>query len=98
VLGTMKELGEHAVALHQQVGQTVQALGIDQLLILADPLEANALSQGAGNTTQIQFASPDALVAHLKETVQSGDRLLFKASRAVALDRVVDQLVQVLGR
>lgn len=89
VLGTMKELGDHSLALHQRVGATVARLGIDQLLILADPPEATALATGAAGVNSQVFRDHGALIAHLQETLQTGDRLLFKASRSVALDRVV---------
>jgi UDP-N-acetylmuramoyl-tripeptide--D-alanyl-D-alanine ligase len=94
VLGTMKELGDQSVALHRHVGETVAALGLDQLLILADPLEAEALAAGAGSVPSEQFDSHDGLATYLKSHVQGGDRILFKASRSVAMDKVVDQLLK----
>ena len=42
VLGTMKELGDHSVPLHQQVGDQVKTLQLDYLLTLADPAETKA--------------------------------------------------------
>ncbi len=93
VLGTMKELGEHSVALHREVGQTVAALGLDALLILADPAEADALAQGAAGVAHQRFDGPEPLTDHLRATLRPGDAVLLKASRAVALDRVVAALV-----
>ncbi|MDB9529389.1 UDP-N-acetylmuramoyl-tripeptide--D-alanyl-D-alanine ligase [Oscillatoria sp. CS-180] len=92
VLGTMKELGEHAVSLHRQVGETVQALQIDRLLTLADPTETDALIAGAASVPVESFNSPRALQDRLQQLIQPGDRILFKASRAVLLDKVVDAL------
>jgi len=98
VLGTMKELGAQSVRLHEQVGQVVQTLSLDSLLTLADPAEAEALargaSQGANNVEIEAFDQPEALQSHLQQMLQPGDRVLFKASRAVALDQVVDFLRQ----
>ncbi|WP_008313387.1 UDP-N-acetylmuramoyl-tripeptide--D-alanyl-D-alanine ligase [Leptolyngbya sp. PCC 6406] len=96
VLGTMKELGTHSLALHRQVGATVQQLGIDQLLILADPAEAETLAAGADPVPSLAFPDADSLTAHLRTLMQPGDRLLFKASRAVALDQVVATLLKGL--
>ncbi|NEP53986.1 MAG: UDP-N-acetylmuramoyl-tripeptide--D-alanyl-D-alanine ligase [Moorea sp. SIO3C2] len=93
VLGTMKELGHKSVELHQTIGQVVQELGIDQLLILADPDEANALAQGAGPITSYTFLNHEDLAQHLRQSMQPGDRLLFKASRSVEMDKVVTQLL-----
>ncbi len=93
VLGTMKELGDHSCPLHQRVGKTLKTLGIDQLLILADPPEAEALANGAAGVPSQAFTEPTTLVAHLQATLCPGDRVLFKASRSVALDRVVSALL-----
>lgn len=91
VLGTMKELGDRSAEFHQRVGEMVQKLKLDGLLILADPAEATAMAIGAKPLIAEQFSSHAAVVARLQELVQPGDRVLFKASRAVGLDRVVDQ-------
>ena len=93
VLGTMKELGHKSVELHQRVGSVVHNLEIDQLLILADPAEADAMAKGASPVPSQQFANHDALVQHLKQFMQPGDRLLFKASRSVEMDKVIEQLL-----
>ncbi len=92
VLGTMKELGHKSLELHQMIGETVQALGIDHLFILADPAEAAAMALGAGKVPSKKFVSHGALVQHLQQFIQPGDRLLFKASRSVAMDQVVQPL------
>ncbi len=94
ILGTMKELGDRSVELHRHIGQTVAALGVDQLLILADPAEAEAMEVGAGPVPAQQFVSHAALASCLKKMIRPGDRLLFKASRSVAMDKVVDQLLK----
>ncbi len=94
VLGTMKELGPQSIELHRQVGQTVAGLGLDRLLILADPAEAEAMAAGAEAVPSEQFSSHAELAGYLKDLIQPGDRLLFKASRSVAMDQVVDQLLK----
>lgn len=96
VLGTMKELGDHSLTFHRQVGQQAAHLGLDHLLVLADAAEAEALAAGAAPLAAAVFETPEALTDRLRTLIQPGDRLLFKASRAVALDRVVDALMQSL--
>lgn len=93
VLGTMKELGDWSVQYHQQVGEQVKALKLDRLLILADEAEAEAMAIGATPLPVEKFTNHTEVVARLKEVLQPGDRVLFKASRAVGLDRVVEPLV-----
>jgi UDP-N-acetylmuramoyl-tripeptide--D-alanyl-D-alanine ligase len=90
VLGTMKELGDRSPDLHRQVGQAVSQRQFDRLLILADPLESAAMVEAAGAIAE-PYTDVEAVVDRLLELVQPGDRLLFKASRAVGLDRAVEQ-------
>ncbi len=90
VLGTMRELGDYSLAFHERVGQAVSDLGIDRLLVLADPPEAAALLKGAGAVPSDCFDSQESLITAILAMSEPGDRLLFKASRAVALDRVVE--------
>lgn len=93
VLGTMKELGDWSVQYHQQVGKQVSDLKLDRLLILADPDEAQAMAIAAAPVPAEIFTSATEVVSRLKELLRAGDRILFKASRAVGLDRVVAAIV-----
>lgn len=95
VLGPMKELGDYAAELHQQVGRLVQTLNIDQLLILDQGPEGTALAAGAPAIPSQQFAEHQALMDYLDQHLQAGDRLLCKASHSVGLDRIVDHLTRV---
>ncbi|MBD2110928.1 MULTISPECIES: UDP-N-acetylmuramoyl-tripeptide--D-alanyl-D-alanine ligase [Cyanophyceae] len=97
VLGTMKELGERSVDLHRQVGQVVSNLGLDALLTLADPDESLALEEGAAGVKTMSFADHQSLAQHLQRMMQPGDRVLLKASRSVALDRVVETLTRAFS-
>jgi UDP-N-acetylmuramoyl-tripeptide--D-alanyl-D-alanine ligase len=94
VLGTMKELGDRSPEFHHRVGEQVQQLQLDHLLVLADGLEATALCQGAGSVPTVRCSNAEDAVQQLQRLMQPGDRILFKASRAVGLDRVVQQVVQ----
>ena len=100
VLGEMKELGPQSAEFHYQIGQVVQQLQLDGLLLLiiADSADADALAAGAAPLKSTQFKSHAALVDHLKHVARPGDRILFKASRAVGLDKVVDQLREHLTK
>ena len=98
VLGTMKELGHQSVALHRQVGQVVGQLRLDALFTLAPPQEAAALADGAEGIPTQAFDHHDALLQRLMTELQPGDRVLLKASRSVALDTVVEKLVQAFAK
>ncbi|NJR50678.1 MAG: UDP-N-acetylmuramoyl-tripeptide--D-alanyl-D-alanine ligase [Leptolyngbyaceae cyanobacterium CSU_1_3] len=92
ILGTMKELGDRSLEFHQQVGAMANQLHLDGLLILADEAEASALAIGASPLVAERFSTHAAVLDRLQTLVQPGDRLLFKASRAVGLDQVVEKL------
>jgi UDP-N-acetylmuramoyl-tripeptide--D-alanyl-D-alanine ligase len=94
VLGPMKELGDYTEQLHREIGGVVEALQLDELLILDTGLEGNAIAAGVATVPTRQFAEHASLTAHLQQSLQAGDRVLFKASHAVALDRIVAELLQ----
>jgi UDP-N-acetylmuramoyl-tripeptide--D-alanyl-D-alanine ligase len=94
VLGAMKELGERSPEFHERVGKTAQELKLDAMLVLVDDPEAEAIATGAAPLPVECFSSHDAVVKRLQELVQPGDRVLFKASHSVGLDRVVNQFRQ----
>ncbi|CBN59144.1 MULTISPECIES: UDP-N-acetylmuramoyl-tripeptide--D-alanyl-D-alanine ligase [Kamptonema] len=99
VLGTMKELGERSLEFHRQVGEKARELNLDALFILADFEEASAIATGAaglpfvelGDITQVD--AREMMAKRLQEFVKAGDRILFKASHSVELNRVVQLLV-----
>ncbi|NJM64616.1 MAG: UDP-N-acetylmuramoyl-tripeptide--D-alanyl-D-alanine ligase [Acaryochloris sp. RU_4_1] len=95
VLGPMKELGDYAPQLHRQVGQLVEQLHLDQLLILDTGSEGAALATGANSVPTEQFTNHQDLIDYLQVHIQRGDRLLFKASHSVGLNRVVDGISQL---
>lgn len=90
VLGTMKELGDMSTQLHHQVGETISQLGIEGAIILIDG-EADAILSGANGSLKYAIAcqSYEEITQTLLQKVESGDRILFKASRSVGMDQVV---------
>ncbi len=97
VLGTMKELGSYSAALHQQVGMIVQELGIDRLFVLADEPETETMITGAGAVIAECFRDRSLLETRLRQMIEPGDRILFKASNSVGLNQIVEQLRQNIG-
>lgn len=98
VLGDMKELGENTVALHRGVGAACADKGVD-LLITVGELGAE-IARGAMEAGM----SPDSIrvtggkdtygdtAAYLKSILREGDHVLFKASRSMALETMVEAL------
>ncbi|XZO04846.1 MAG: UDP-N-acetylmuramoyl-tripeptide--D-alanyl-D-alanine ligase [Microcoleus sp.] len=98
VLGTMKELGDKSLEFHRQVGTAARNLNVDALFVFADFEESVAMASGAAGLPLVEIEdisaenAHDVLARHLMEFVETGDRLLFKASHAMELNRVVDRL------
>jgi len=94
VLGTMKELGDYGMEFHHQIGVSVKNLGIEHLCVLVDEPVTEAIAQGAMGVPTVIFTNHQELVEYLQGFILPGDRLLFKASRSVQLDQVVQKLLE----
>jgi UDP-N-acetylmuramoyl-tripeptide--D-alanyl-D-alanine ligase len=99
VLGEMLELGDEHAAGHERVGAAAAGVA-DRLVVVGDgaaAIETGARSAGlsadAVRLVTDRAAARDLLLAELRP----GDVVLVKASRGIALDLLVDELVQALG-
>ena len=91
VLGAMKELGAKSDNFHQQVGEFVKQLQLDYLLILDTDSVTKNIAIGAAGIPTDCLNSHQEILEKLKDIVQTGDRILFKASHSVGLEQVVRQ-------
>ena len=87
VLGDMLELGKTGKAYHEDIGKTAQKLGIDYLLTLGPLSKYTVDGFGQGG---LHFDNREALLERLLKIVNPGDVILFKGSRGMALEKVVD--------
>jgi UDP-N-acetylmuramoyl-tripeptide--D-alanyl-D-alanine ligase len=93
VLGDMRELGEHSETAHEEVGRLAADLGTDVVIGVGagGARIAQAARVGAGEVHVVaDAASAAALVAG---TAGEGDAVLVKASRALGLQIVAEQLL-----
>lgn len=94
VLGTMLELGDESLELHRQVAQRAADLQLDGLVIVDGGQEGTVMAGAAQGLKQLALAATPAEAAGLVQPwLSSGDSLLLKASRGVALE----QLIPLLG-
>jgi UDP-N-acetylmuramoyl-tripeptide--D-alanyl-D-alanine ligase len=89
VLGDMLELGSQSARLHAEVGASVRGAELWVLGAHAADVAAGAAGQG---TTARRFASMSDVQTALREALAPGVVVLLKASRGVALERVLDGL------
>jgi UDP-N-acetylmuramoyl-tripeptide--D-alanyl-D-alanine ligase len=92
VLGDMLELGESSPELHSQVGAYVKEKQLDMLLTYGEQSVFTAKAADGGKTVCKAFLSKDELASYLIKTLESGDVVLFKASRGMKLEEVINKL------
>ncbi len=93
VLGTMLELGEQSEALHRQVAERVRERALDGLVVVAAGPEAAVMAEAAAGLPRLAVVeSPEQAAVPLAEWLAAGDVLLLKASRGVALERLLPLL------
>ena len=94
VLGDMRELGAHSAELHRQVGRAVIENGITTLITFgeyASEIANGALEAGMSKENVHVFMDLEnvsAVSAAIMKLAKPGDTVLFKASRAVAMERI----------
>jgi UDP-N-acetylmuramoyl-tripeptide--D-alanyl-D-alanine ligase len=93
VLGTMLELGSSSIALHQAIVARAVELGLDGLVAVASGEEAAAMERAASPLDRFALVeTPEQAAQSLNTWLQPGDTLLLKASRGVALERLIPLL------
>lgn len=98
VLGDMLELGEYSEKLHYNIGKKTAEKGIDILFTFgkrAENIALGALENGMSEDCVVSFENADApeeFAKRIESRLSGGDTVLFKASRAMKLERVVEAL------
>jgi UDP-N-acetylmuramoyl-tripeptide--D-alanyl-D-alanine ligase len=87
VLGDMLELGATGKKYHEEIGALARRMGINYLLALGPLSKYMVESFGDG---ALHFENREALVERLLNIINIGDIILFKGSRGMALEKVVD--------
>ena len=96
VLGTMLELGERSVDLHRAVAAKAAALKLDGLVLVDGSDAGQAMAEVASGLNRLALvATPEAAAEPLGQWLQAGDVVLLKASRGVALERLIPLLPSV---
>jgi len=93
VLGDMNELGAYSEAAHAEIGRRAAELGIGQLFAIGKMASVTArAARDAGLNRVFEFADVEAAVKAVGNFLKAGDVVLFKASRAVRLERITETL------
>jgi UDP-N-acetylmuramoyl-tripeptide--D-alanyl-D-alanine ligase len=99
VLGEMLELGEASEEGHRVVGEAA-ARTVDWLVVVgagARAIAAGAAAAGLDKKDIIRVPDAETALEAIPPRLRDGDVVLVKASRGIALERVVDGLRRELG-
>jgi len=97
VLGDMLELGDWAIDAHKEIGRLVSAYGIEYLIGIGDLARwyiKGAEEDGGSRTVSILFENSSDAKSYIQALMQKGDILLFKGSRRMKLDVLVQELLE----
>ena len=93
VLGDMLELGSVSKEAHLHVGEEVAEHGFTALVTRGEMGEFIAKgAENKGMTAVYRCASHEEAAEKLHELLQPGDTLLFKGSRGMAMEKIIDLL------
>lgn len=93
VAGEMKELGDASQIEHRRIGELMHALGVDVAVFYGEEMEsAFDILKNAGWGDRAWMANDhDAIRAYI-ESLQPGDTVLIKGSRAMELDKAMPEV------
>jgi UDP-N-acetylmuramoyl-tripeptide--D-alanyl-D-alanine ligase len=102
ILGKMHELGNDSDAIHAQIAKLASDLGVTQVVAVGDEAKAYGLPVPAANTSggksqkSVWLPDFDSACDYIVNEVNSGDILLFKASRAEQFEVLADRIEVLL--
>lgn len=94
VLGAMRELGSASRAAHQRIARRLRESTLDLVLLVGQAGEwmNGELDAGLFSRVQVEHCADLADCSRrLRELLRSGDVVLLKASRAIGIERVLDE-------
>ena len=91
VLGDMLELGDAAEEIHKEAGREAAKQGIDIVLCYGKNAKYIAeAAESSGVPCVEYFEDKMELTEYLKRTAREGDGVLFKASRAMEFEKIIE--------
>ncbi len=94
VLGSMLELGDRSEVLHEMLLDEAAALGLDLLVATGDFART---ADPSGPTPVVSFVEPLEAYAELRGRLAGDEVLLMKASRGVAMERLIPLFEEDFG-
>lgn len=97
VLGDMLELGDYAEQTHVEIGARAAENDVDVLLTFGELTKLTAQkAKESGVGTVLAFDNKNRLAAALCDILSPGDAVLFKASRGMGLEDIIEMVYREL--
>lgn len=97
VLGDMLELGDYSKTAHGLSGEYAAKAKVDLIFTYGERSKETAKAAMAGGVKRVfSFSDGETLAEMLAETVEGGDAVLFKASRGMQLENVMNKFYELL--
>ena len=88
VFGDMFELGNQSQRIHQEVGEKCSDANLDGVFTVG-PLSIHTDTHLKNIELHKHFDSKDDLTSQLKEIIKNGDKILFKGSRGMSMETII---------
>ena len=85
----MFELGPASNDQHQKVGERCSDLNLDGVFTIGEHTK-HTNSVLNNKILSKHFETKENLILSLRETLKSGDRILFKGSRGMEMDKIIE--------
>jgi UDP-N-acetylmuramoyl-tripeptide--D-alanyl-D-alanine ligase len=97
VLGAMKELGKQGGEAHREIGREAVDAGFQGLFLFGEEMEEayQSIKEGGFNGTVDWMTDFDSLRKELFAYLREGDLVVIKGSRAVELERLLPDMIEV---
>ena len=93
VIGDIVELGQHAKAVHERIGKYIATLDIDVLICYGEDSSYTAKHASTNNAIKVFHSTKQEIIVDtLNSTITKGDVVLFKASRAMKLEEIANEV------
>ena len=96
VLSEMRELGEHTLKYHREVGEKIASEPINELIVIGDTAKAIADGARQKNCSYLVHEFDDKMQAaeYLNQNLKAGDVVYLKASNAIGLKEITKYLME----
>ncbi|MDD4688261.1 MAG: UDP-N-acetylmuramoyl-tripeptide--D-alanyl-D-alanine ligase [Eubacteriales bacterium] len=98
VLGDMLEMGEFSEDCHRQVGRLAVENGADIVICVGENAKYIVEEAKNGGAMAYWFDDNQSAAQHINLSVEKGDTLLFKASRGMKFEDIVELVTQELEK